>query len=414
MGRATVANLSNGRKDVKTRAILISGDDRLVDWLRSVLGALVEIDTIPNDDLTSVASQFYGTSGPRLVFVEFSAGAGPQRTALVERLVERFPQVPVAGIAAPESADLVLPAIRAGARDFFVMGRDDQAISNQVSRILQRADSTPTTSESQARKGRLISVMGAGAGPEIPFLGIHLALALNETKRTRERILLLDITTPGGAAAVFLNLGQTYTVIDVMRDAHRCDETLIDTAFSKHPSGIYVLSLPEETIGSVRLDTAEMSQIVAVLQTLFSFVVVTVDGGYSLEGIAALLDQSDRSVVLCDQSILKSRHTKHLIRALRVEGCAFDQAGLVVDDYRRRLSLEPDSLAELLDLPLLAALQTDSMDRIVAMNSGESMFASAKRDPYCSGVRKLAAVLSSEAAAAPAEPLRAALRSWLT
>ena len=67
-------------------------------------------------------------------------------------------------------------------------------------------------------------------------------------------MLLVDLATPSGAAAIFLNLNPTYNVLDAINDAHRCDQTLIDTAFPKHSSGVYVLSLPEDLLGRISFD----------------------------------------------------------------------------------------------------------------------------------------------------------------
>jgi pilus assembly protein CpaE len=106
-------------------------------------------------------------------------------------------------------------------------------------------------------------------------------------------------------------------------------------------------------------------------------------------------NQADRLLLLSDQSILKSRHNKHLLRGLRLEGCALDRTGLVVDDYRRRLGLEPKNLAELFELPLFAALQCELASRAVSMNSGEPLYTLARKDPYALGVKKLAASLLS-------------------
>ncbi|MBV8062510.1 MAG: hypothetical protein JOY51_02895, partial [Nevskia sp.] len=100
-------------------------------------------------------------------------------------------------------------------------------------------------------------------------------------------------------------------------------------------------------------------------------------------------------LLLSDQSILRSRHNKHLLRALRLEGCALDRAGLVVDDYRRRLGLEPKNLAELFELPLFATLQSEPSSRLVSMNSGEPLYTLARKDPYGLGVKKMAAALAA-------------------
>jgi len=126
-----------------------------------------------------------------------------------------------------------------------------------------------------------------------------------------------------------------------------------------------------------------------------------------LSALVSVANESERLLLLSDQSILRSRHNKHLLRALRLEGCALDRAGLVVDDYRRRLGLEPKNLAELFELPLFATLQSDLSNRSVSMNSGEPLYTLARKDSYALGVKKLATSLLS------GQPIVASPQSFL-
>jgi pilus assembly protein CpaE len=207
-------------------------------------------------------------------------------------------------------------------------------------------------------------------------------------------VLLVDMATPAGACAVFLNINQSYSVLDAINDVYRCDQTLIDTAFSRHASGLYLLSLPEDLVGRPSANFEEFIKLLQVVRGLFACVVIAFDGHLPLETVAGIVTQADRSVLLSDQSIMKSRHSKYLLRALRLEDCPLDRTALVVDNYRRRIGLEPDNLAEILDLPLLGTLSASTGNaRIQAMNAGEPLFATAPKDPFSVDVRQLGVAL---------------------
>ena len=186
---------------------------------------------------------------------------------------------------------------------------------------------------------------------------------------------------------------QAYTLLDAVNDLHRCDQTLVETAFTKHASGLYVLSLPEELVGSPSVDHDALLRLVEVFRSLFAVTVVTLDSNHPMHFLTDMIALADRNLLLSDQSILKSRHNKYLLRALRLEDCSTERMGLVVDNYRRRLGLEPDNLAQLLELPLLATLSGQGVNRIQSMNTGEPLYELAPRDPYCREVDALAAGL---------------------
>ena len=137
---------------------------------------------------------------------------------------------------------------------------------------------------------------------------------------------------------------------------YRCDQTLIDTAFVKHSSGLYVLSLPEDLLGAPKLDPEMLGRLIGILRGLFSDIVLGIDGHAGREVLSEVLPRVDRVVWLADQSILRSRQSKHLLRALNLQGVSLPGIGLLVDAYQKRLGLEPEHLAELLEIPLLGTL----------------------------------------------------------
>lgn len=390
----------------KATAYVIADDPAYQSWLQSALGSSVECTFGRPDDAADLLGRLERMGKVDLLFVDFEDYNVPERALLVEAVVERFPELPVVAMGSSENASVVLTAMRSGARDYFVLRRDDSKLASQVGKLLRRASSAAlaaATAAGAGGQGRLFSVLGAAPHETIAFLASHLSLCFAERARVNERVLLIDAALPAGAGSIFLNLAPTYSLIDAVADVHRCDQTLVDTAFTKHSSGLYLLSLPEDGIGRPPLPAEDFGRLLAVLRSLFQVVVVAIDGQGGTALTRAALSQSDRCLMVTDQSILKSRQTKYLLRALRLEDVSLDRVGLIVDNYRRRLGLEPANLAQLFDLPLLATLTTEGFNRIQAMNSGEPLFSIAPKDPYCDSVRKLAGALLVGESASPVD-----------
>jgi pilus assembly protein CpaE len=388
---------------MKTQAVVVANDPVYQGWLQNAAGASMDVSLLPVSGGQDPLQQIEARGRVDLVFCEFDSHNVAQRVAFIERFLERHWQIPVVGLGADDNPQWVLAAMRAGARDFFVLRRDDATLGLQISRLLRRG-SAVATAPTVPKSGKLFGVLSAHPSETIAFLAEHLALGILEAQGQNERVLLLDVATPSGAAAIFLNLNATYSALDAINDAYRCDQTLVDTAFPRYGNGLYVLSLPEDLLGPPSIDSGDLLRLLQVLRGLFGYIVVALDGHLPLAALAGVANDADRLLLLSDQSILRSRHNKHLLRALRLEGCALDRAGLVVDDYRRRLGLEPKNLAELFELPLFATLQCELSNRAVSMNSGEPLYTLARKDPYSLGVKKLAAALMSGQALAAAAP----------
>lgn len=384
---------------MKTQALVVADDPVFLSWLQnSAPGAEFSLGRAV--DVEDLIDRIHAAGRVDVVFFEFSADNVAARAAMIERLLERIPDMAVAGLGQEGDSSLMLAAMRAGARDFFILKRDEANLAALLGRLLRRT--TPV--QTGGRKlGRVFGVMAAIPYDGIAFLAEHLALACAERLGKSERALLVDVAVPAGAASIFLNLNQSYGVLDAINDGSRCDATLVDTAFARHSSGLYVLSLPEDMIGRAPIDAQELLGLLGVLRNLFGCIVVAFDGHLQGEVLRGLIGLCDRTLMVTDQSILKSRHSKYLLRSLRLDECPLDRIGLVVDNYRKRIGLEPQNLSELLDLPVAATLSTLPADRIQAMNQGEPMFVSAPKDEYCVGVRQLAGTLLTGASAgAPA------------
>lgn len=376
---------------MKTQAIVVADDPVYLSWLENAAGSGVEFSLIRPLDAEDLLERLQAMGRVDVAFFQFESGGIDARISMMERLVERMPDLPVAGVGSDNNPDVVLSAMRAGARDFLVLRRDESDVTSLLSKLLRRT--VPVAKASQ-KQGKLFGVFAANPTENIAFLGEHLALALLEQIPKSETVLLVDVATPAGAGAIFLNISQSYSVLDAINDVYRCDQTLVDTAFSKHSSGLYLLSLPEDLVGRPSANFDDFVNLLQVLRGLFSYVVVTFDGHLPIETVAGVVTQADRALLLADQSIIKSRHSKYLLRALRLEDCPLDRVSLVVDNYRHRLGLEPSHLADILDVPLLGTLSASANNaRIHAMNAGEPIFVSAPKDPFYLNVRQLAAAL---------------------
>lgn len=388
----------------KSLAFVIADDPAYLPWLQAALGASVSFTLARPADADELLRRLSQGSRFDLLFCEFEDYNAPERAALVEAVIDRLPDLPVVAMGASENASTVLSAMRAGARDFFVLKRDDTKLAAQVGKLLRRAGAATVIAAASGGQGRVYSVIGAQPHESVAFLAAHLALAFAERGNqgmgaergnSKERVLLVDAAMPAGAASIFLNLSPTYSLLDAVNDVHRCDATLVDTAFTRHSAGLHLLSLPEEELARPDISADDFGRLLQVFKSLFSTVVVSLDGQAGTALLRAAIAQSARALLLTDQSILKSRQSKYLLRALRLEDTPLEHAALVVDGYRRRLGLEPQNLAELFDLPLLATLSSEGVSRVQSMNSGESMFAVAPKDPYCEGVRRLVQTLAT-------------------
>ena len=211
-----------------------------------------------------------------------------------------------------------------------------------------------------------------------------------ENCRPGERVLLLDLAVPHGASLVFLNLAQSYSLLDAVQDVYRCDQTLIDTAFVRHGSGLYVLTLPEDLVEPASFEERDLLALLDVLVRYFHSIVICSAANLAIETTAGIVSRAAASCMISDGGILNSRANKHLLKALRLEDCALDRLGLIVDSDGIARGLDASSLAQLVELPLWGEMPVNAQNRLRAMNAGEPLFKLVPKDPYCRAMQDLA------------------------
>lgn len=377
---------------MSTHAALISSDPIYGSWLKDKLGAGVKLNRVKFEDSLPVCLlKLEELERVDLLMVEFESARMQRSIEVVEGFLDRFPDIPVIALGSRVDSSILLKAMRAGASDFIdIAEKDEVDVSARIGKVLRRAAQNSAGGKGQ---GQAYVVLSGAPDAGVPFLAVHLALALQQATESGQRVLLIDASFPHGSSLVFLNANQEYNLNDALADAQRCDQTLIDTAFTRHASGIFVLSQAEDLLSPSTLSVQALEGLLNTLRLYFTHIVMAADAVLSMPVLGILMEQAAHTLLLTDQSVLRSRQSRQLVHALVAMGAGADRIKLVVDNYQKRQGLEPDKLSALLKLPLMAAMTVNPATRSESMNTGESLFKLAPRDPYVLDVKRIASDL---------------------
>lgn len=363
--------------------IAITHTQECLQWLSQSLKD--EGEVLPSDSpAIERVVQLSDAIGASIVFVQLNPLDYRQETLLIEGIIAAKPFLPVIVVADSFDQNLLLTVMRLGARDFIKIGTRASEVVAEVKRLIPREGALHATQADQG--GKITAVISARPGSDSPMLALHLALAVQETEPT----LLLDLGVPHGDAMLYLGLTASYNFIDAIRSLRRIDSTLIQNGFGKHKSGLTVLSMPEDSWTGAQFTAADVYVLLRSLRRHFSRIIVNLGGMAGSDFLLLLLGNVDQVVLLVEQSVPSCRQNMHLIKHLREEKVALNNAGVVVDHYLSKMPPDAESIAQSFGLPLLTTLSSSGMARLATMNSGESMFELSPNDPYSLSVRKLA------------------------
>lgn len=372
--------------------LLISDNKGVTQWLESALRDEGEVVAADSTDLARVL-QLIDAISARIVFVELSLSHASRDAAFMEGLTAAKPMLAVVAMSEQPDRQTVLTALRAGARDFISPDMRPGEVLSLVRRALNR-DPVDQRAGSTA-EGQMTAVISARPGADAPMFALHLALGLQELS-PKDEILLLDLGVPYADSLHYLGMAATYTFVDAIRSLRRLDDNLINSAFARHESGLRVLTMPEESLEPGQFTTADLYVLLSALRRHFKHIVLNVGGVPASEFLFVLVGRSDRVLMLAEQSVPSCKQNRTLLQRLRDHKVPVNNAQLVVDRYLPSIPPNADTIAKGFGVPLLATLPSSGMARLTMMNSGESLFQAAPRDPYTLAVRKVASTLHRE------------------
>lgn len=377
---------------IQQHFLLVSDNKEAVQWLDATLHDEGEVIVCDSSSLERVI-QLVDAIGARIVFCELSAANSARDAGFMEGLTAAKPLLPVIAMAETPDRQTVLTALRAGARDFVSPDMRPSELISLVRRAMSRE--AGDLRAGMVPEGTMTAVVSARPGADAPMFALHLALALQESG-PKEEILLLDLGVPAADTLHYLGIEPTYSFVDAIRSLRRLDDTLINSAFARHESGLRILAMPEETLEVGAFTTADLYVLLSALRRHFKHIVVNLGGVPASEFLYVLVGRADRSLMLVEQSVPSCKQNRALLQKLRDNKIAMGNVSLVVDRYLPSVPPNADTIAKGFGAPLLSTLASSGMARLTMMNSGESLFQSAPRDPYTVTVRKIAEGISRE------------------
>src|SRR5690606_10889441 len=138
-------------------------------------------------------------------------------------------------------------------------------------------------------------------------LAVHLAdiLQRQDIKHSSgQRAALLDLGWPAADGALYLNINNSdFDLLDAIRNRHRMDTTLVQTALAHNDNGLRVLSLPRSRERSLTLVSADVIGLVMHLRAYFDVLIIDLGGYPDEEWITRIACASDQTWLLTDQSV---------------------------------------------------------------------------------------------------------------
>ncbi|GIX00073.1 MAG: pilus assembly protein CpaE [Pirellulaceae bacterium] len=213
--------------------------------------------------------------------------------SLIERLRRELPQSAILAVSSKTDGQIILKAVRAGAREYLPYPIDPEDLASALERI---AEIRFGTSHGGARGSKVVAVAGATGGVGCTSLAVNLACIL--ASHPGNTVVLVDLDLAIGDADVFLDTIPDYTLLDVAENVSRLDFQLLKKSLTKHSSGLYLLPRPVELRDLALITPESLRRVFGLLKATFSHIVLDLSKGYTETDMAALEFATDVLMVV--------------------------------------------------------------------------------------------------------------------
>ncbi|WP_051075161.1 pilus assembly protein CpaE [Thioalkalivibrio sp. ALE28] len=369
--------------DVLYRFVAALPDGPELEWLKLSLSDLGTVIPAGSENLDAVMGVLDLSDAP-ILFVGISRENTARASTLIEGVLASRPLLTVVAVGDGVSQDELLAAMRAGARDFITVGSRASEVRALVRRSLERS---PLERADPTARAQVLATINARPGVDNAFFASHLALTVNEAV-PEASVVLVDLGLPPADSLALLGMESNFTFFDAMRNVRRMDPTLLETALSRHASGIQVLSMPEDQAAE-DVSTTELHLLLGALRRHFTHVIVNLGGLPDGEFLRSMLNNADHVFQVVDQTVPSCRQNQRLLERMREGGTHVQSLGIVVDRYLPRAAPEAATVASRLGAPLVGTLRSNPGLRLRAINLGKSLFELAPGDRYLKTLRQL-------------------------
>jgi pilus assembly protein CpaE len=341
---------TEGRRGALTVLLVGEAEDRRTE----VKTALDALGDPPLEIIEAVPGATAPTNGgppPDVTMVLFNGGNEEASLNYLQQQSEGSPRPILFALVHERSPVLMRRILRAGADELLFLPMD----AGDATRALLKISETRRRAERQAG-GVIIALVSTVGGVGVTSLTANLGLALRYTLNKRVAVVDLDLQT--GGLAVFLNLEPEHTIMQLCETERKLDSIQLETALTKHPSGIWLLAAPKRIEDSELVSDKNIGPILELMRQLFDYIIVDC-GGYIDENAVAVWERSDQVFYLLDQSIAAARCAWRFLDLFGRLGLSGVEPSFILSRYQPHHPISEEQITHTLGRSIYAKVPRD-------------------------------------------------------
>src|SRR5947209_5146240 len=364
-----------------TFVILSSG----LDSLRELRGALATSDDTrllaAGDDTEQMLPEVERLR-PSAAIV--TLGQEPEQALkFVERVAAVSPSTAIICASRDASPDVIVRALRAGARDFLRLPVSPSEFQTVLARTAEFCHVQPAAPKKQ---GRAVAVFSSKGGCGTSFIATNLAASL------KGPTVLVDLNLQAGDLTLFLGIEPKYSIADLVENREQADDAMLKSYLAPHSANLSLLAAPREADAADDIEAEHVFSVIQILRERFDFVVI--DPQHTFDSITlAALDQVDEILMVLTLDIPAIRSAQRALAIFDRLGYPRHKVHIVVNRWSKQIDLDLRQVERYLGESVTGFITSDYRAVVNSINLGQPLVESEPTSRIAGEIRQIAATV---------------------
>lgn len=268
------------------------------------------------------------------------------------------------------TTEVLLPALRAGAKEFFPQPIDHDEVKGAFRQVLKDSQDNTRGEEKPVHLGKIFSVLGAKGGVGATTFAVNLASNIQAIDK-KKMVALIDMNRLVGEIPLFLDLETNTNWEDIGKNFSRLDAAYLKSAMARHSSGIYVLPAPSGFDSETHLPAGFLFQIVKSMRQFFDYIII--DGGMYLDdNLFNILKESEVVYLIAILSLPCLINVRKLQESIRTtDGAADKKMQIIANRFEKKAQISLSEANKLIGAEISMTIPNDYALAMSAINNGK-------------------------------------------
>ena len=372
---------------IKIDTVIIDSEETSRELIANYLETVDDVNIIQQFKDILAAQDYIIENRPPLVIVDITKKTNISLD-VISKLTTLVKNIKIIVLSYETESDIVIKALRAGAREFLVK----PLIEKDFIAAVQKMKDLILGNINDTTKCKVITTFSNKGGIGKTSIAVNLAMEIANI--TKEKVALVDLNMQMGDITTFLNLDPSFDTSYVINNLDRIDETFLLTTLEQYnKTSLYVLADPPDIEQAEIITSEDITTLINILRNVFSYIVIDTTSSFDAKTITAL-DNSDLILLVSIINLPSIRNCQRCFDLFKKLGYSKDKIKLIINRYMDADDIKIEDVEEVLDHKVFFKIPNNYYTIINSINKGIPICDAAPNSNICKSFKQLGAMLS--------------------